>query len=234
MIGIIAVDYGRSKCGYAIGTVFVLESGTVRRDKLDELIEPHDEVILGLPLSMSGNYSTQTFEVISYGLKLLKRGKKVKFVDERLTSRLAKIFGKSDDDRFSAEALLLEFIQNKSVARDLVERTVCEPCLTMFVTCKKCGIIEVPPPRRRCCSGIGYTRDPFIAYSQHKSGLFVYRVWEDFVGALLDLKQKGELECIFTNDAFAGQIDALEPGVPVYRCDVVPNQVIISDLGSNS
>jgi len=65
-MSIIAIDYGKSKCGYAIGTMFVSESGTVKTSDIQKKMEKFREIVLGLPLSMSGNYSTQTFEVIKF------------------------------------------------------------------------------------------------------------------------------------------------------------------------
>lgn len=188
---------------------------------------------------MSGNYSTQTFEVIKFGLELRKRGKRVWFVDERLTTRLAKTYGKKDDDRFSAEAMLLEFIQNPNIAVELLERKVENCDVVEFEKKRGCGIIEVPLTESLKCAGsgggvggegpngeeigggrIGYSRDPFVAYSLHRFGFFVYRVWDDFTEVLREKIEQGQIEFVLANIDMFDQVDALGLDVPVLYCKV--------------
>ncbi|AMW32463.1 putative holliday junction resolvase [Fervidobacterium changbaicum] len=186
----IVVDYGKSKSGYAVGSVFVSESGTLKTSELLRKIENFDTVVFGLPLSMSGNYSTQTFEVIKFALKVKDRGKRVLFVDERVTTKMAKTFEKKDDDRFSAEQLLLEYIQNPTSAVELRKHEVIEP---RQISCDFALFIEVPFVEAFSVrQGIGFSKDLYIAYTLFKNGIFVYRVWRDFCQALESLEKLPE------------------------------------------
>ncbi|AFG34788.1 Holliday junction resolvase RuvX [Fervidobacterium pennivorans subsp. shakshaketiis] len=189
-MALIAIDYGKSKCGYAIGSVFVAESGTIKTADLVKKIERYDTVLFGLPLSMSGNYSTQTFEVIKFALKIKNSGKKVLLLDERVTTKMAKSFEKKDDDRFSAEQLLLEYIQNPDRAIELKEYKVLE---SKPVFCNFAVFIEVPYDGSFSVrEGIGFSKDPYIAYTLYKHGIFVYRVWKDFREAIINLEKAPE------------------------------------------
>lgn len=211
---IIAVDYGKAKCGYAIGTLFVAESGTVNHKELFEKIKKHDKVILGLPLSMSGNYSSQTFEVLKFGMKLLNMGKEVYLVDERLTTRMAKSYGKTDDDRFSAEQLLLTYIQNPATGTKLSKKSAeCEPMTQICNLGNYQTLIafEVPLDKKlntvfyvdsQDGTSVGFSRDPYTAYTMFKNGFFVFRVWDDFADWLEKKKIESNRFCIIINIDF--------------------------------
>lgn len=189
-MSVIAIDYGKSKCGYATGERFVLESGTVKSSEILNRIQKYDKVILGFPLSMSGNYSTQTFEVVRFGVKILNLGKKVFLIDERLTTKMAKIYSKKDDDRFSAEQLLLEYIENPNIAKELIRSKVSNEKIiqTDFAL-----VINVPFCESfKINSGIGYTEDPYTAYTLFSHGVFVYRIFSDFLNAINSLEKTPE------------------------------------------
>jgi putative Holliday junction resolvase len=189
-MALIAIDYGKSKCGYAIGSVFVSESGTIKTADLVKKIGRFDTVLFGLPLSMSGNYSTQTFEVIKFALKIKELGKKVLLLDERVTTKMAKSFEKRDDDRFCAEQLLLEYIQNPDRAVELKEYKVVE---SQPVSCNFALFVEVPYDELFSVKeGIGFSKNPYIAYTLFKQGIFVYRVWRDFREAVTNLEKVPE------------------------------------------
>lgn len=191
----IAIDYGKSKCGYAVGERFVSESGTVKPSEILSKIQKYDKIILGFPLSMSGNYSTQTFEVVRFGLKILNLGKKVFLIDERLTTKLAKTYSKKDDDRFSAEQLLLEYIENPNIAKELIRsrvsnKKVMKVDFALVINVPFCDSFKIS-------SGIGYTEDPYIAYTLFSHGVFVYRILNDFLNAVNLLEKTPE--CIIIN-----------------------------------
>jgi len=193
-MSIIAIDYGKSKCGYAIGSLFVSESGTLKTSEIMKKVNNYEKVVLGLPLSMSGNYSTQTFEVIKFALTLKKMNKEVLLIDERMTTRMAKVFDKKDDDRFSAEQLLLEFIQSPSGVIEFKIKDVLEP---KHLSCDFALFIESPYLENYSIqNGIGYTKDAYIAYTLFKRGFFVYRVWNDFEQALTTLEKSPDLVII--------------------------------------
>lgn len=211
---IIAVDYGKTKCGYAIGSLFVAESGTVNKRELFEKVQKQDKVILGLPLSMSGNYSSQTFEVLEFGMKLLNMGKEVYLVDERLTTRMAKSYGKTDDDRFSAEQLLLTYIQNPATGIKLSKKSA--ECKPMTQICNLGNyqtviVFEVPFDEELKAvfhvgsqhgTSVGFSRDPYTAYAMFKNGVFVFRVWDDFADWLEKKKIESNRFCIIINSDF--------------------------------
>ncbi|MCX7653284.1 MAG: Holliday junction resolvase RuvX [Fervidobacterium sp.] len=196
---IIAVDYGKSKCGYAIGELFVSESGTVKKTEILNKISDFDLVVVGLPISMSGNYSTQSFETIRFALRILDKGKEVHFIDERLTTKMAKTYSKKDDDRFSAEQLLLEYIQNPHVAKQLKRsKIVNEEDERNSINADFALIINVPfSDFFKVKFGIAYTEDPYIAYTMFVNNIFVYRVFSDFVDSIKSTEKIPE--CIIIN-----------------------------------
>lgn len=190
-MSIIAIDYGKSKCGYASGSIFVAKSGTIKTSELLKQIQPFTTVILGLPLSMSGNYSSQTFEVVRFALKLKEMKKEVFFIDERLTTKMAKTYEKKDDDRFSAEQLLLEYIQSpqraiplKKCAIEDIEERVLDGNLVVntLINSDFALLIDVPyHDYFKIKNGIGLSNNPYSAYTIFTKGFFVYRVMKDFV-----------------------------------------------------
>ncbi|WP_448376043.1 Holliday junction resolvase RuvX [Fervidobacterium sp.] len=190
-MSVLAIDYGKSKFGYAIGSLFVSESGTLRTSDIMSKVKNFQKIVLGLPLSMSGNYSTQTFEVIRFALKLKKMGKEVLLIDERMTTKMAKTFEKRDDDRFSAEQLLFEYIQNPHRA---IEFRIIEVLEQKSISCNLAFFIEAPYCESyQISSGIGFTKDPYIAYTLFNKGFFVYRVWKDFQKSIEKLEHSPDL-----------------------------------------
>ncbi len=189
-MSIIAIDYGQSKCGYAIGTIFVSESGTLPPKQVIEKAKKCDKVVVGLPLSMSGNYSTQTFQAIDFAMKILYSGKEVYLLDERLTTQMAKTFGKKDDDRFSAEQLLLDYINsNASSIRLCIKKSNTNSLTgnqTILVENSRISTVEVPTTKEFNINNkeIAFATDPYIAYTNHKSGFMVFRNFDDFLNNL--------------------------------------------------
>lgn len=204
-MSIIAIDYGKSKCGYAIGSMFVSESGTVKTADVQRKMEKFQEIVLGLPLSMSGNYSTQTFEVIKFGVSLLKAGKRVLFIDERMTTKMAKVYDKKDDDRFSAEQLLLDYLQAPDRVIDLKISNILQP---QKISCDCALVINVPCNKDFHISKlIGYSEDPYIAYTMFKEGGFVYRVWNDFVQNVTSLEKLPD--CVIIDNNMRNMLEKL-------------------------
>ncbi|MFN3691258.1 MAG: Holliday junction resolvase RuvX [Fervidobacterium sp.] len=194
-MSVIAIDYGKSKCGYASGSIFVAKSGTIKTSELFKQIQPFSIVILGLPLSMSGNYSSQTFEVVRLALKLKEMKKEVLFIDERLTTKMAKTYEKKDDDRFSAEQLLLEYIQSpqraiplKKCAIEIIEEKVLDgnSVVNTSIDSDFALLIDIPyHDYFKIKNGIGFSNNPYSAYTLFTKGFFVYRVMKDFVERII-------------------------------------------------
>ncbi|QTA37179.1 Holliday junction resolvase RuvX [Thermosipho ferrireducens] len=160
---IITIDYGTRKCGYAIGSQFIRKSGVVKTEKINDIIKSGKTIVLGLPLSMSGNYSSQTFKVLKFGEKLVKKGFEVYLYDERLTSRMAKSYGIKDDDAFSARQIFLDYIQNPEVAQKLL---IVKP-LNIKLFESNILYVETPPAInvKKC---IALTKNHSIALAHYK------------------------------------------------------------------
>ncbi|SHF26708.1 putative holliday junction resolvase [Marinitoga hydrogenitolerans DSM 16785] len=126
----IGLDYGLSKTGIAISNSILKIAtikGTVNTNKLlstlkNEIYTEGDAFVVGLPISMSGRFSKQTFETIDFSLKLKNLFKSDIFlIDERLTTQqsysMTKNFlnskkAKKAKDQNSALLILQKFLDN--------------------------------------------------------------------------------------------------------------------------
>jgi putative holliday junction resolvase len=121
-VRVLALDYGRARCGCAIsdptGTVATpieaVERPATRRGlaRLRDLARARaaERVVVGLPLSLSGEDSDQTRETRAFVERLvavLGPEVPVEVYDERLTTRLAQRTGgrASEDSRAAAHLL---------------------------------------------------------------------------------------------------------------------------------
>jgi putative Holliday junction resolvase len=124
---VLGLDYGSARCGCALadptGTIVTPIDAVLRpatRRGLDALValvaeREVERVVVGLPLSLSGEESAQTRETREFAARLARRlgeGVPVELHDERLTTRMARRMGAhppaatSEDSR--AAALMLE------------------------------------------------------------------------------------------------------------------------------
>lgn len=97
---LLAIDYGRKRCGIAVtdtlrivatGLATVPTAGLVEFVKRYAASEPVDAIIVGLPRTVQGQES-ESMRYIRPGIQKLSRalpGVKVEFFDERFTSVLA-------------------------------------------------------------------------------------------------------------------------------------------------
>ncbi len=119
---VLALDYGSARCGCALsdptGTIAtplspILRPATKAGVKaLRALVEARDvqRVVVGLPLSLSGDDSQQTREARSYADRLRAAlGSKipVELFDERFTTTIAADSGGSESEDSRAAAVLL-------------------------------------------------------------------------------------------------------------------------------
>jgi putative Holliday junction resolvase len=121
-VRVLALDYGSARCGCALsdptGTLAtpidtVDRPGTRRGlQRLRALVREREvgRVVVGLPLSLSGEDSEQTREARAFAERLaemLGPGVPVELYDERLTTRLAQRTGgrASEDSRAAAHLL---------------------------------------------------------------------------------------------------------------------------------
>ena len=120
---VLALDYGRARCGCALsdptGTVATpieaVERPGTRRGlaRLRDLVRAREaeRVVVGLPLSLSGEDSDQTRETRVFAERLaaaLGPEVPVEVYDERLTTRLAQRTGGRANEDSRAAAHLLE------------------------------------------------------------------------------------------------------------------------------
>jgi putative Holliday junction resolvase len=124
-VRVLALDYGSARCGCAVsdptGTIVTPLPAVARPASkrgmaaLGELVRDRDveHVVVGLPLSLSGEDSDQTRETRAFAERLSRRlgdDVPVELHDERFTTRIAQRmegpFSSSEDSR--AAALLLE------------------------------------------------------------------------------------------------------------------------------
>ena len=101
MARLLAIDYGRKRCGLAVTDILQITPGGLATVRTHELIdylknyiakEPVERFIIGLPMNLNGKES----ESMTYLRPFLKQLEKaipsipVTMVDERFTSTLAK------------------------------------------------------------------------------------------------------------------------------------------------
>ena len=118
---VLALDYGSARCGCALSDPTetlatpwgVVERPATRRGlaRLVELVRSSgaERVVVGLPLSLSGEDSAQTSEARAFAARLAERvDAPVELYDERFTTTLAQRTGGSADEDARAAAHLLE------------------------------------------------------------------------------------------------------------------------------
>jgi putative Holliday junction resolvase len=118
---VLALDYGSARCGCAVsdptGTIATpidpVEKPWSRRglSRLGRLVAElgAERVVVGLPLSLSGQETGQTAEARAFARALSEAiGMPVELCDERLTTRLAARLGGAGSEDSRAAAHLLE------------------------------------------------------------------------------------------------------------------------------
>ncbi len=179
---IAAIDYGRTRCGVAIGNkipskVFI----TSPKKVIEELSRLDVEaIVIGLPFSMSGRYSLQTFETVEFAEKLEKRlNKKVYMIDERLTSKLFK--GRSNIDQLVATQLFQEFMSSKMVLYEIKPaKMLPEEILDTIKNYRgKILLAEVSDVRAASNDAIIFQTDPYYAYLFYKLGFSVEKSFKE-------------------------------------------------------
>ena len=131
---VLALDYGCARCGCALsdstGTlatpIDAIDRPGTRRglQRLRALVREREvgRVVVGLPLSLSGEDSEQTREARAFAERLaevLGPGVPVELYDERLTTRLAqRTGGRASEDSRSAAHLLEGWLARASGAGD--------------------------------------------------------------------------------------------------------------------
>lgn len=116
---ILGVDYGSAQIGVAISDsdrIVAFPREIIIHKTMDEGVsgvteyakkEKIEEVIIGLPISLSGEETAQARETREFAQKVEAQGLKIFFEDERLTSVIAE---KSTSARNSADMLAAQLI----------------------------------------------------------------------------------------------------------------------------
>ena len=181
---ILAIDYGKKRCGYAYGEIFPSKLGVASPSEVLEILEElkPEVVVVGLPLSMSGRYSCQTFEVMEFAEKIHNLGFKVRLVDERLTTKTAHEIlrstgGNSPVDAVSASIIFEVYSKNPDSSYEIPEylpRVDVEE-----IEAESVLLYNVPDPgtleRLKADRIEVLQEDPYIAYLFKKKVRFVER-----------------------------------------------------------
>ncbi len=194
---IVSVDYGQKRCGVAWGESNPSSSTVVPKEELAEFLRElkPDVLVFGLPLSMSGRYSCQTFTVIEFAEKVrFSLGKiPVFLVDERLSTKMAHSILKETKsnvsvDAVSASLILENYLRNpeaafmmydelpkltipKISAESVLIHEVCDPGVLDSIEAKRLDVLQ---------------SDPYVAYLFKKRVRFVERM-EQFLEGDYDI-----------------------------------------------
>ncbi len=140
---VLGLDYGSARCGCALadptGTIVTPVEAVARPatrrgfDTLAALVAERgvERVVVGLPLTLSGEESAQTRETKEFAARLARRlgeGVPVELHDERLTTRMAQRMGArspaaTPEDSRAAALMLESWLSASSVSRDGGSRT---------------------------------------------------------------------------------------------------------------
>ncbi|WP_101510275.1 RuvX/YqgF family protein [Thermotoga sp. KOL6] len=174
---IVAVDYGEKKCGVAYGQFLPRESVVVPTGRLKDFIKKlrPEKIAFGLPLSMSGRYSQQTFKTIQVAIKFSKEYETY-LCDERLTTKIATKISKRDD-AVSAALIFQLFVENPLSCVKVEDRREKVDITVGNAVYERVLLYEFPDPSLRIEAKEIYvvTRDPVLAYFYYEKGYFVER-----------------------------------------------------------
>jgi putative Holliday junction resolvase len=134
---VLALDYGRARCGCAVSDptgvlatpVEPVRGPLTRRGlaRLRTLVRELEaqRVVVGLPLSLSGGDSAQTAETREFAARLQHElTVPVELYDERFTTRLAeRTGGRANEDSRAAAHLLESWLASQPVRREDAGRT---------------------------------------------------------------------------------------------------------------
>ncbi len=177
---ILAIDYGETRCGLALGEKLAARIWTVKKQEVFAEISKFKNIdifVVGLPLSMSGRYSEQTFKAVRFAERLYGEfGREVYMIDERLSSVIFK--GRKDVDRLSAAEIFNRFISSnsdcyriKSPVRLSDEKLRKLGDLQGKVLVANLSDVRIVKDK----SWIIFQDDPYYAYLFHKIGCHIER-----------------------------------------------------------
>ncbi|WP_448535216.1 RuvX/YqgF family protein [Pseudothermotoga sp.] len=177
-VKLIAVDYGGRRCGIALGENVPSQIFTVERSKVFDVLLQSDAstIVVGIPLSMSGRYSQQTFECIAFAEKIRKKLRKEVFlVDERLSSRMFQ--GRENVDGLSAAEIFERFVAQGAGVYQLLEPEKVSDATIEEVQNYQGKLLIAHLSDTRICreNCVVLQKEPYHAYLFHKKGCHVER-----------------------------------------------------------
>lgn len=177
-VNLIAIDYGEKRCGIALGGNVPSRIFTVEKSKVFEVLTQYDAstVVVGIPLSMSGRYSQQTFECIAFAEKIKKRFRREVFlVDERLSSRMFR--GRENVDGLSAAEIFERFVAQGAGIYQIREPEKVPDEIVEEVHRYGSRLLIAHLSDMRLCKDICVVlqEEPYYAYLFHKKGCHVER-----------------------------------------------------------
>ena len=177
---ILAIDYGEARCGLALGQTIPAKAWVCKTSHVLKtcLEQPVDRYIVGMPLSMSGRYSSQTFLSIAFAECLWKKSEKdVILVDERLTSKM--FSGREGRDALSAVEIFKSFVEGAIHYKLRLPTKINDSLITFISKKQKCKVLVVNVSDVRvvskCSQCVVVQKDPYYAYLFHKMGCHVER-----------------------------------------------------------
>jgi putative Holliday junction resolvase len=124
---ILGIDYGTKRIGLALSDESHLIAGEFKIlspkdffEQIEEVVKDQDvgEIVIGLPLNMSGQDSEKTVEARAFGEKLEHLlNLPVHLMDERLSSSMAQTISGSDTslDSLAAQIILQNYLDKNRV-----------------------------------------------------------------------------------------------------------------------
>ncbi len=115
----LGIDYGKSKIGLAISKgearVAIPFKIVPSVDSIKEIIESEeiDEIVVGYPITLSGQIGVQAIEVDKFIEKIKNFKKKIHKQDERFSTKSAKEAVLKGDEDASSAALILQTYLDK-------------------------------------------------------------------------------------------------------------------------
>ncbi|WP_448517317.1 RuvX/YqgF family protein [Pseudothermotoga sp.] len=175
---LIAVDYGEKRCGIAIGENVPSRIFTVERSKVFDVLLQSDAstIVVGIPLSMSGRYSQQTFECIAFAEKIRRKIRKEVFlVDERLSSKMFQ--GRKNVDGLSAAEIFERFVAQGAGVYQLREPEKVSDATIEEVQSYPGKLLIAHLSDTRLCreNCVVLQKEPYYAYLFQKKGCHVER-----------------------------------------------------------
>jgi len=191
---IFGVDHGQKNCGIASAVFDIaLPYKTVANNELmsffkKEGVDKDSIIVYGLPLSMSGRFSTQTYNAINSAIEVKNTyGCKIVFIDERLTSKtlFTELKGvvkskkiKKTKDQNSSALILSIYLANTNEGIELKKKKVYN--IVHQIKSKKTLVYETAIENIKEIENFNvFTKDPWIFWYYFSQGIKSINIEKD-------------------------------------------------------